>query len=74
MMISRTPDPDYDYDYHYELVGGPLCGRTAEILGYDLLVATSPDTYGRYVRIEGSSRAYWIEGDDGAAPATPTPA
>lgn len=74
MMISNTPDPDHDYDYHYELVGGPLDGRTAEILGSSLLVAVNfQGEYGKYHPIRDTGRAYWTEGDEGVAPATPTP-
>ena len=74
-MISHTPEPDYDHDYHYELIGGPLDGRNAEIIGYSLQVATNPHgDYGFYYPQPETGRAYWHEGDGGATPATPTPA
>jgi len=74
MMISRTPEPDYDNDYHYELVGGPLDGRNAEILGYRLMVATNHlGDFGYYYPQPETGRAYWQEGDDDA-PAAATPA
>lgn len=73
-MISHTPEPDYDHDYHYELVGGPLDGRHAEIIGSRLLVATDHrGNYGTYNPQPDTGRAYWYEGDDDA-PATAAPA
>lgn len=75
MTVSNTPDPNYDRDYHYELVGGPLDGRTMEMIGWRLQVATNEHgDYGYYYPRPKTGRAYWHEGDDDAPAAAPTPA